>query len=505
MLIIKNRRIIDDTIQVKEAANAIKFQLDAHLDIVRELDVSLRGFAITKEERYLYIKPDQLKAKMQATFAKMDSLLNAQGFDNEEAIQALRDYQSVIRMLVNDHATMAGYIRNGNEEGFLEIFMLDKGSKLGPPIEATNKLINGYQDQLTQQAEERYQAAMQNNIIIQVAMVLLGIPAIGLVLYKVNKDGERRQNLLKELAENNSKYLFNSGKKIEKITAENVIEGSINQLQKASDFINKISEGNLEVTWEGLNEENRQLNEISLAGRLSVMRDKMIHVKEMDSERNWTNEGLSMLGELLRKNNDLSEICDEIISKLIVYLKANQGALFLIEKQESDEEECLILKSAYAYNRKKFIDRKISLGQGLAGQTWLEKETIYLKEIPQDYIKITSGLGEALPENILIVPLKLDEKVIGVLEIASFSELLPYQITFVERLAESMASTFITLKMNEQTKELLSQAQQQAEEMLAQEEEMRQNMEELEATQEEMRRKERQFLEEIENLKKQIS
>src|SRR5690606_4121323 len=146
------------------------------------------------------------------------------------------------------------------------------------------------------------------------------------------------------------------------------------------------------------------------------------------------------------------------------------------------------MEACYAYNRRKFLQQRIEIGEGLAGQVVLEKQTVYLKEVPENFVRITSGHGEALPRNILIVPLKLEEQVFGLIEIASFKMIEEIEIEIVEKLAESIASAITTVRNSERTNQLIQETQLQAEQMKAQEEEVRQIMEEVSATQEEMQR-----------------
>lgn len=171
---------------------------------------------------------------------------------------------------------------------------------------------------------------------------------------------------------------------------------------------------------------------------------------------------------------------------------------------EDTENPKLHLMSCFAYERKKFLEKSIEIKEGLLGQCFLEGQTIFMTDVPQEYIKIKSGLGDAPPGCLLIVPLKVNESIYGVIEVASFHKMEQYQIEFIEKLAENIAAAISSIQINERTKMLLQSTQQQAEEMRSQEEEMKQNMEELSATQEEMGRKEREYIARIGELEKEL-
>jgi len=251
----------------------------------------------------------------------------------------------------------------------------------------------------------------------------------------------------------------------------------------ATTFVQEIERGNLDVSI------GDEIANPELKTSLVNMRDQMKRYSLTEKERNWANEGLAKFVQILRSGNtdEKQHLADHIIRNLVVYLQANQGALFALNDNDPNDP-FLEMEACYAYDRKKFLEKRIALGEGLAGQVALEKSTVYITDVPPHFIKITSGLGEALPRNILLVPLKLDEKIYGVVEIASFQVLQPYQIDFVERLGESIASTLAAIKGNERTRALLQETRQQTEELKAQEEELRQNMEELSTTQEAMQR-----------------
>lgn len=251
-------------------------------------------------------------------------------------------------------------------------------------------------------------------------------------------------------------------------------------IASAIKFVHEIERGNLEASI--------GTTDSGLRDSLVSMRDQMKKYSLLEKQRNWVNEGLAKFIQILRSgNNDKKHLADSILRNLVDYLKANQGVLLALN-DENPKDRFLEMEACYAYNRKKFFQKRIELGEGPAGQAVLEKSTVYLTNIPKNFIKITSGLGEALPRNLLIVPLKLDEEVFGVIELASFQIFQPHEIEFVERLGESIASAIAAVKGTERTTTLLRETKLQAEQLKAQEEEVRQNMEELSATQEAMQR-----------------
>lgn len=234
-------------------------------------------------------------------------------------------------------------------------------------------------------------------------------------------------------------------------------------------------------------------NQGDLGQSLAEMRNELQNVADEDKRRVWFNEGVAKFGDILRKNDeDIEELSARLISELVEYTDSIQGSLFIVNK-EDERNVKIVLKGAYAYQRQKFIEKELAPGQGLVGQCYLEKEHIYLSEIPENYVSIRSGLGEASPTHILISPMKLNEEVFGIIELASFKAYKDHHKEFIEKVGESIASTFQGLQVSMETKKLLEESQLKAEQLQAQEEEMRQNAEELEATQEEMERQSREM------------
>ncbi|MEX2336057.1 MAG: GAF domain-containing protein [Fulvivirga sp.] len=278
-----------------------------------------------------------------------------------------------------------------------------------------------------------------------------------------------------------------------KDSAKNVLfqEYQLSKMSRNVSFAEMLIKGNLDAKLE-IDEEDE------LSKSMLNMQEELRKSRKREQDDKFINTGLAEINDILRSNqHDIQSLCEKVVIKVVKYLKANQGGVFIVEG-EADNDTHLVLKALYAYERKKFHEKRVEVGQGLVGQAFYEKNKVYLKEVPQNYIHITSGLGKATPTSILVVPLIYNEKVEGIIELASFNEFQDYEQEFLMKVGESIASTIISVKVNEQTNTLLKNTHMQTEQLQAQEEEMRQNMEELEATQEEMHRTEKELKNKLE-------
>lgn len=335
------------------------------------------------------------------------------------------------------------------------------------------------------------------NLLGFLSVIIVLLVIIAIVFYRlasaISKNINRLKNDVESLAKGELVQVKETNLQNEIGAMTVAVKSLVAGMNSTSQFAKQIGEGNLSTNFNALSEKD------VLGHSLITMRDNLLRIKEEEQRRSWSTNGLAKIGEILRTNfTSSSELHDSIISFVVKYTHSNQGGLFLLS--EDGVESNLTLVACHAYERKKFLERHIAIGEGLVGQCMLEREMIYMTSVPQNYTHITSGLGGATPAAILLVPLKVNESIVGVLELASLKPYELHERELLQKFAESIASTISTVRINDRTKQLLEQSQQQAEEMKSQEEEMRQNMEELSATQEEMMRKEQEYLKRIEEL-----
>lgn len=332
----------------------------------------------------------------------------------------------------------------------------------------------------------------ENSLIIGLTGFVLLMVVVWILAYNITHPLVRTINVIKSLAkgefDTNNLLDVRTGDEIEEIgtSVNTLIEG----LGKTTEFAKEIGKGNLKSEYQSLGKNDM------LGKALLEMQKSLVYAKNQEEQRRnedekhtWATKGLAMFAETLRQNNDnLEELSYQVISNLVKYSNCNLGGLFL-KNEDNKSDVYLELKSCYAYDKRKFFEKRIEINEGLVGRCAQEAETIYLTEIPEGYISIASGLGEKSPTCLILVPLKLNDEVFGVIEMASLEIIEKHVVDFVEKLGETIAATLSNVKINIRTVQLLEASRQQSEELAAQEEEMRQNMEELQATQEEAARK----------------
>lgn len=284
-----------------------------------------------------------------------------------------------------------------------------------------------------------------------------------------------------------------------KLLFEKIIDGREKELinHQNIDFAKEITNGNYDL-------DIAIRKDDSLGQALLDMRNSLKESAAREKQDRFMNKGLAELSNIIRDNsNDINQLTYDIIEYIIKYMGLNQGGFFLVN--DDKDQVVLELRGSYAYGRRKALKKSLMPGEGLVGQAYLEKDIIFLTEVPEDFIKIKSGLGDANPRAVIIIPVKREEQIEGIIELASFKVLEQYEIDFLKKAAESIAVALNSAKTNQRTTLLYEQSQQQTEEMRAQEEEMRQNMEELQATQEEMSRKEADIIKNMAEMKSIIN
>ena len=235
--------------------------------------------------------------------------------------------------------------------------------------------------------------------------------------------------------------------------------------------------------------------DVDAAGELSDLKDninQMIGNLRETTERNaaqdWLNSNLARFSGMLQGQRDQKTVAKLLMSEVTPLVAAHHGAFYVAEDTGDDEETELRLIATYGYKERKTIANRFKIGEAIVGQAALEKKAIVITQAPEDYIKIASGLGEAAPTSIIVLPVLFEENVMAVIELASFTPFTEIQQDFLDQLSESIGVVLNTILANMRTEELLLQSQQltqdlqsQSEELQAQQDELKRSNAELEA------------------------
>ncbi|NQU21770.1 MAG: response regulator, partial [Candidatus Nealsonbacteria bacterium] len=331
--------------------------------------------------------------------------------------------------------------------------------------------VRAHQEVDTHRAESvKLRERVEIELIGGSLFVILSAILIGFVISRgITRPIKNLVDVLKRLA---------LGQRVEKVTITRRDEvgrllESINLIldsnQRIIDQANTIAEGNYSVEMAPRSDRD----ELGIA--LNKMTDNLRVVSAQNETDRWLKTGQAELSDAMRGELDMPTLSRNVVTYLAKYLDAQVGVMYL-----SDGDGILRLTGSYAFPQRKRLAAEIAPGEGLVGQAALEKESIAITEVPEDYVTVSCGLGESPPRNLLATPVVLDGKVKGVVELGTLTHFSDTQIELLKLVSENIAIAINSNQDREEMRKLLSQSQQQAEELQTQQEELRATNEELE-------------------------
>jgi HAMP domain-containing protein/signal transduction histidine kinase/CheY-like chemotaxis protein len=244
---------------------------------------------------------------------------------------------------------------------------------------------------------------------------------------------------------------------------------------------------------------------VEASGEIAALKDtinEMIsNLKEQtlkNAEQDWLKTNLARFSRMLQGERDLATVSNLIMSELAPLVDAQYG-VFYVTKREEDETK-LELVASYGAESPDELKSEFHLREGLIGQAAADRRPILLKDVPPDFIRIGSGLGQATPANVNILPALFEDEVKAVIELASFNEFNETHQSFLDQLMESVGIVLNTIAATMRTEGLLKQSQLLTTELQARQTELTRKQEELHTTNEELQEKAQL----LENEKKQV-
>jgi signal transduction histidine kinase/CheY-like chemotaxis protein/HAMP domain-containing protein len=288
------------------------------------------------------------------------------------------------------------------------------------------------------------------------------------------------------------------------LQVKNALETGLSNLRLVVEDIVQISQRLVEGKRRVIAKAEYNGDFIPIKDSLETASVKLAETTAQNNIQNWLKTGQTQLNEKMRGEQDIIQLAKNIITFLAKYLEMPVGVFYLLEEREIgtalrersqtqtengpvSETARLKLVASYAYTHRKGIRNEILIGEGLVGQAALEQEQILITNVPEDYyIQIKSGLGKALPRNVLIQPLKYENALKGVIELASFKTITDIQLEWIAQITPSIGIAVNTAESRYRVQALLQQSQTQTEELQTQAEELQTQSEELQTQQEEL-------------------
>jgi hypothetical protein len=357
----------------------------------------------------------------------------------EEVIYALTDYEDNFKKLVKSDSALGLYSGKGLQEKLFmkmsEVDNLLQLTKTDAQISATySGIVNKTMISLTIILLSCFLLAVVIYILLH-WQILVPIRMLNGIIRKMS-DGII-PDVIPNYTSRELKYMVESLSKLS--------EG----FKRTSEFAKSVGEGNFEVSFSKLSEQD------VLGNALLRMHGNLKKADEGEKQRQWAADGFTIINNMLRAGMDLNQLSEKCLARLVRYLNANQGTLFVLNDQEGEFMELVGTYACVNVKRGQRIER----GQDLIGQCWIEKKSFHLEAIPKGFIKIGSGLGTAEPKHVLIVPLIAQEEVYGIIEIASFNKFEKHQQIFLEDIGVDIATVIYNQKVKERTNQLLEELQ----------------------------------------------
>ncbi len=230
-------------------------------------------------------------------------------------------------------------------------------------------------------------------------------------------------------------------------------------------------------------------DEDQLGEALGHMTRRLREMSTYNASQDWIKSGQTKLNSLMSGEQTTEELAGNIIRFITVYARASLGVIYLLEEEDRNNGESGVLRmtASYALGRKANLPGEIPLGHGLVGQAAREKQVMCLREVPENYLRIESALGEGIPRSIVIAPFTFEHNLKGVIELASFLPLEGDEAKFLDSILPAIGIAINTAESRARMQELLEETQTQAEELQSQSEELQSQTEELQTQQEELR------------------
>jgi signal transduction histidine kinase/HAMP domain-containing protein/CheY-like chemotaxis protein len=217
-----------------------------------------------------------------------------------------------------------------------------------------------------------------------------------------------------------------------------------------------------------------------LKDNINAMVQSLRETIRANQQQDWLKTNLAQIAGMMQGHRDLAVVAELIMDELVPLVGAQHGTFFLSEATGSDTQLRLI--AGYGLRADKdegSAPTQYRLGQSLIGQVAKSKRSIVITNLPEGYVKISSGLGEAPPANLAVLPILFEDQVLGVIELASFNSFSPVQTDFLEQLTETLGVNFNTIIANARTDALLEESQRLTSELQARSEELQDQQVEL--------------------------